>query len=214
MISSQRLIDSVRLNRLSNSDASTWSDSVLIVALNQALQMLALIRPDATAKTAAFPLIKGARQSLPDDGLRLLSVVCNIDPVTMSPTQVIRLVQKEDMDSASYSWLTAIGSIVREYVYDARNPKQFFIYPNVPVGSLVEIEYSATPSHIESGSIEQDIAIDAVYSQPLQELMLYKLLSGGINDGQSDKHFLVAMNLLGVKDAQDERLSSARKTEV
>lgn len=216
MLSSKTLLVGLRQTQLNDPEGVTWTDSVLIVALNEALCMLALVRPDATAKTAVLEVVKGARQSLPNDGLRLLSVICNIDTVTNEQAQVIRLVQKEDMDSANYTWLTAKGTIVREYVYDARNPKQFFIYPNVPIGSKIEIEYSATPSLVSSMSASDDIDIDidAIYAQPIQELILYKLLSGDSVNGQSGAdHLTIAMELLGLGNTQDERLSAARKTE-
>lgn len=206
MLSSQSLLNGVRMEQLTDADASTWSDSVLVMALNQALDMLVLARPDATAKNMVMGVVSGARQSIPSDGVRLLRVVCNIRS-DGTAGGIIRLVQKEDMDSISHSWLYATGLHVKEYMFDSRIPKQFFIYPTVISDSKIEIEYSARLARIEVASDEYDIAADAIYAQPIQEFMLHKLLpsSAGIN------HLRNALDLLGVKEAQDERVSAARK---
>ena len=65
MFSSQDLLNGVRMTQLNDPEAITWSDSALIIALNQALLMLALVRPDATSKIAEIDLSKGSRQFIP-----------------------------------------------------------------------------------------------------------------------------------------------------
>ena len=59
------------------------------------------------------------------------------------------------------------------------------------------------------------LPVDAIFAQPLQELMLYKLLSGDSSNGNTGAaHLQTAMDLLGVKDKADERVSSARRTSI
>ena len=64
-------------------------------------------------------------------------------------------------------------------------------------------------------NVNDPLPVDAVFAQPLQELMLYKLLSGDSSNGNTGAaHLQTAMDLLGVKDKADERVSSARRTSI
>lgn len=214
MFSSQDLLNGVRMTQLNDPDATTWSDSTLIIALNQALRMLSLVRPDATSKIAILPVIAGSRQFIPDDGVRLLRVVRNIDSVG-AIGRAVRLVQQEDMDSMSPDWHSASGTIVKEYMFDARSPKHFYIYPSVAIASKIEVEYSSYADDVTETNVGSTLPVSPIFAQPVQELMLYKLLSGDSTNGNSgNDHLRVAMELLGLKDAQDERVSSARRTSV
>ncbi|VCW98718.1 hypothetical protein BANRA_04029 [Acinetobacter baumannii] len=60
------LIDGVQATQLNDSEKIAWSET-LMSALNQAL-ILALVRPDATAKVAQLTCAAGTRQNLPPDG--------------------------------------------------------------------------------------------------------------------------------------------------
>ena len=214
MFSSQDLINGVRMTQLNDPDATTWSDTLMIIALNQALKTLVLVRPDATAKIATITLKEGSRQFIPLDGVRLLNVVRNINSDN-SIGVAVRLVQREDMDSMSPDWHVAKGTVVREYMFDSRSPKHFYIYPSVPAGKKLEIEYSSYAADVNIENVIEPLPVDAVFAQPLQELMLYKLLSGDSSNGNTGaSHLQTAMDLLGVKDKADERVSSARRTSI
>lgn len=212
MFSSQDLLNGVRMTQLNDPEAITWSDSALIIALNQALLMLSLVRPDATAKIATLSLDEGSRQLIPEDGVRLLRVVRNISSAG-TIGRAVRLVQQEDMDSMSPDWHNTKGTIVKEYMFDSRSPNHFYIYPTVPTGSKLEVEYSSYADNVTELNAGDALPVSPVFAQPVQELMLYKLLSGDASNGASgNDHLRVAMELLGVKDVQDERVSSARRT--
>lgn len=212
MFSSQDLLNGVRMTQLNDPDATTWSDATLIIALNQALRMLSLVRPDATSKIATLTMTTGSRQLIPEDGVRLLRVVRNISS-TGTIGRAVRLVQQEDMDSMSPDWHMTTGTIVKEYMFDSRSPKHFYVYPTVPTTSQLEIEYSSYADDVTELNAASALPVSPIFAQPVQELMLYKLLSGDSSNGNSgNDHLRVAMELLGVKDTQDERVSSARRT--
>lgn len=212
MITCQQLVTSLQQTQLNDPDGTTFTQEQLIVALNSALGMLCLLRPDATAKSAVIVMQRGARQQIPDDGARLIRVIANVRESGVTG-QVIRLVQKADLDSSSLKWMAAYGTHVKEYMFDPRVPKQFFIYPTVPPSVKVEIEYSANPRTITADNFDKALPVDAMYEQPIQELMMYKLLSGDATNGNSGAtHLQMATELLGVQSAQDERLSNARKS--
>lgn len=212
MISSRSVVEGLQRTQLNDPEGTTFQQAELIDALNQALRTLTLLRPDATAKNAIVNMALGARQQIPEDGVRLIRVICNMR-ANGHVGQVIRLVQKEDLDSSSHSWMAATGLLVKEYMFDARVPKQFFVYPTVPSSCQVEIEYSAHAKTITAENFDEPLPVDAMYSQPIQELMMYVLLSGDSTNGSSGTdHLQIAMQLLGVQDLNDERLSPSRKT--
>ncbi|WP_333613998.1 phage adaptor protein [Psychrobacter sp.] len=212
MFSSQDLLNGMRMTQLNDPDATTWSDATLIIALNEALRMLILFRPDASAKIATIDITEGSRQLIPENGVRLLRVVRNISALGESG-RAVRLVQQEDMDSMSPDWHNAAGTIVKEYMFDSRSPKHFYIYPTVPTASKLEIEYSSYADEVTELTVNNPLPVSPIFAQPVQELMLYKLLSGDSSNGASGAdHLRVGLELLGIKDTADERVSSARRT--
>ena len=213
MFSSQDLIQALRITQLNDPNATTWPDSVLLIALNEALRALVLARPDASSKIETVTLASGSRQFIPSDGVSLLRVVRNINS-DESVGPAVRLVQQEDMDSMSPNWHTTQGFMVKEYMFDARLPKHFYIYPTVTPGHKLEVEYSAYPPEVTELNVANTLPVAEIFSQPLQEMMLYKLLSGDATNGNSGAaHLQTAMELLGVKDAGSERVSPARRTQ-
>lgn len=200
-ITCQTLIDGVSATQLNDAEKITWSETLLTSALNQALAMLSLVRPDATSKVFEFACKKGTRQNLPDDGLRLLKVVRNLK-LDGAIGRAVRLVNISDLDSIAPNWHSDPEvDTTKEYMFDERSPKWFYVYPPAKAGLKLEIEYSAQPATITS--LDQLLPVDMVYMQPLQEFILYKLLSGEGGQGQGMQHYNTGMSLLGAKPAVD-----------
>ena len=200
-ITCQTLIDGVQATQLNDSEKIAWSETLLMSALNQALAILTLVRPDATAKVHEFNCVAGTRQNLPADGLRLLKVVRNIT-AGGAIGRAVRLVNISDLDSISPNWHAETPKdTVKEYMFDERSPKWFYVYPPAQASVKLEIEYSAQPTEITD--LSQPLPVDMVYMQPLQEFILYKLLSGEGGQGQGMQHYNTGMSLLGAKPAVD-----------
>ncbi|WP_151721061.1 phage adaptor protein [Acinetobacter ursingii] len=209
-VTCQFLLDGVSATQLNDVDKTTWSEELLLSALNQALVMLVLIRPDATAKIHTFECVKGTRQNLPVDGVRLLKVVRNIDAAG-EIGRSIKLVNISDLDAVSPNWHSRPPvAVVKEYMFDERAPKWFYVYPPANQGVKVEIEYSASPPEITDPS--QPLPVDIVFMQPLQEFMIYKLLSGDGGKGVGMQHLDVGLKLIGAKPTIDNYLSPAKET--
>lgn len=196
-----RLFNDARLTQLGDSDGVTWTNSSMVVAFNQAKNMLLGMRPDAFIKVEEFLLKKGTRQFLPSDGLRLLSVVRNVSNNGLG--RAIRLVSMSDLDSMNPDWHSITGVLIHEYMFDPRNPKQFYVYPSPAVDDsiMVELEYSAMPPDITDNDLANLLPFDSIYDQPLIELMLYKLLSGDNEQGRNNTvHMQAAIGMLGLQD--------------
>ena len=200
-ITCQTLIDGVQATQLNDSEKIAWSETLLMSALNQALAILTLVRPDATAKVHEFSCVAGTRQNLPADGLRLLKVVRNLT-AGGAIGRAVRLVNISDLDSIAPNWHAETPKdTVKEYMFDERSPKWFYVYPPAQASVKLEIEYSAQPTEITD--LSQPLPVDMVYMQPLQEFILYKLLSGEGGQGQGMQHYNTGMSLLGAKPAVD-----------
>lgn len=205
-----KLLTDLRMTQLNDVDKTTWSDPVLLIALNSALSMLTLMRPDASYKVATVSLVAGTRQYLPADGLRLLNVVRNINSDS-SIGRAISLVAIEDLDLKP-NWHLMTGSTVVHYCFDPRMPKQYYIYPAVPAATKLEIEYSRNIPELTEDDLDAPMPVDSVYNQPLQELMLFKLLSGDSSQGNTGQaHMAAAMGLLQVKGSSDQSTDPAVK---
>lgn len=197
----QVLLDGVQATQLNDVDKTTWSETLLISALNQALYILTLVRPDATAKVHQFVCVEGTRQNIPNDGLRLLNVVRNIK-ADGAIGRAVKLVKISDLDSIKPDWHSdATAEVAKEYMFDERSPKWFYVYPPVKAGVKLEIEYSAEPPLITDPA--QPLPVDLVYMQPLQEFIIYKLLSGDGGSGMGMQHLNTGLSLLGAKPNSD-----------
>jgi hypothetical protein len=198
-----RLFNDARLTQLGDADGVTWGISSMIIAYNQAKNMLLGMRPDACTKIEEVFLISGSRQYLPDDGLRLFNVVRNINQ-NGTIGRAIRQVSMAALDSSNPDWHNATGTVIHEFMFDPRSPKHFYVYPSPAtvgeVGMRVEIEYSAMPPDITEANLNETLPFDSVYDQPLIELMLYKLLSGDNEQGRNNSvHMQAAMGLLNIQ---------------
>lgn len=200
-ITCKELIDGVQQTQLNDVEKITYTEALLLSALNQALVLLVLVRPDASAAFHTLACAEGTRQVLPADGLRLLKVVRNIKP-DGKPGRIVNLVNQHDLDAADPDWHSGTPKqIIKEYMFDERSPTSFYIYPPAIEGTKLDIEYSKHPGQMTS--LQQELPVSDIYRQPLQEFILYKLLSGEGGQGQGMQHYNNGMALLGGKVTGD-----------
>ena len=203
------LFDDSRLTQLGDAEGITWDDRTLCIALNQAISLLLTMRPDATLKRSIIELDEDSRQQLPEDGLKLIKVIRNING-DGSIGQAIRVVQMDDLNSIHALWHTAKGNVIHEYCFDPLSPKTFYVYPSPSTGVLVriEIEYCALPAQINEQNLDELLPFDAIFDQAVIELMLYKLLSGDNQQGRNNtQHYQNAMSILQVQGQNSGAIS-------
>ena len=191
--------------QLSDVDKTTWSEVLLKSALNQAIGLLLLVRPDASARRIIHTCVAGTEQSLSSGYARLLKVIRNVTGASNTPGRAIRMVSMHDLDRGDPNWhSTTQSTIAHEYVFDEQNPTTFWLYPPIQAGTKVQIEASESLPAITS--LEDDFPLDSVFAQPVKELMLYLILS----DTQgSTNHYNLAMNMLDRKSVTDTRVNPA-----
>jgi hypothetical protein len=206
-----QLFNDLRNTQLNDPDGTTWPVATLLTALNAAIAMIVLLRPDAAYKVATVAMIAGTRQQLPSDGLRLLKLPRNIK-ADGSVGRAISIVEMSDMDLIP-DWHQANGGMVIHYMFDTRTPKQYYIYPAVPAGTQVDIEYSRNIPDITNSQLDDPLPLDPLYTQPLEELMMYKLLSGDSSEGDTGgTHLNTAFSILQVKANSENAVAPKTRT--
>ena len=202
------VINQVR-QKLNDPSAVTWSDTVLINALNEALQALVSYRPDAASYTAMMLLVAGTRQTLPSDGVRLLKVIRNKGVSGLSDAG--RAIRKADMlvqDALLPDWhLTNGQTVIDEYFYDPLQPKEFYVYPPAPVSPQIGIDISYVRVLPTITATTDTFPVDDYFAPAIQEWMLYSIWGSddeqSPNYGAAQGHLQTFFNLLQVKANSD-----------
>ena len=202
------VINQVR-QKLNDPSAVTWSNTVLINALNEALQALVSYRPDAASYTAMMLLVAGTRQTLPSDGVRLLKVIRNKGVSGLSDAG--RAIRKADMlvqDALLPDWhLTNGQTVISEYFYDPLLPKEFYVYPPAPVSPQIGIDISYVRVLPTITATTDTFPVDDYFAPAIQEWMLYSIWGSddeqSPNYGAAQGHLQTFFSLLQVKANSD-----------
>lgn len=174
----QSVIDRVQTT-LQDTTGVRWPVvSELVLWVNDAQREIALLKPDASAKNTTITLATGTKQDIPNDGNRLLRVVRNMTAaVGGNGLRAVRVVSREVLDAQTPDWHdpTVTGdaahtSIIKHYVYDEQNPRNFYVYPGVDGNAYLEIIYSANPSTVAQGD---SLDIPDIYANAVMNYVLY-----------------------------------------
>jgi hypothetical protein len=89
----------------------------------------------------------------------------------------VRLVQREVLDAQTPDWHDPLVSgdaahtdIVKHYIYDEQNPRNFYVYPGISGDAYLEIIYSANPSTVGQGD---NLDIPDIYANAVMNYVLY-----------------------------------------
>lgn len=202
----QVVLDDAR-KELNDPEEVRWSQVDLLSYLNDALQAVALMRPDAYATTSSVQLSTGTKQALPTGGTRLLKVTRNMGSNGTTAGRPIQLTDMATLDAMSTAWHTSAGAgTVYEYCYDPAVPKQFWVYPGVSSTTYVEIAYVAPPTAITNPRTT-DLPVDDSLSPALREWVLYRAWGGddesSPNAQQARDRRQAFLTLIGVKSQSD-----------
>ena len=149
----------------------------LVLWINDAQREIALLKPDASATNTTITLVDGTKQDIPTGGNRLLKVVRNMSAASNGTgKRAVRLVDAEVLNGQTPDWHdpsvsgdAAHTNIVKHYVYEEQNPRNFYVYPGVSGDAYLEIVYSSNPVTVsQSGNLTiPDIFANAVLNYVL-----------------------------------------------
>lgn len=182
-----------------------WSNTDIHGAIYEAEKVITIFRPDATATDVSFPLAVGVKQSIaalnPAPHL-LMSIKYNragdVDGRSVNRRSL------SDLDSINPNWRSASSSLViREYIFDKREPLIFYVSPPAATGAKVQLSYSAVPAEYGTVDGTTETTVSDVYEPMIVEWALYRLfgqdVEGSVNTARSAKHLQVFESMMGIK---------------
>lgn len=178
--------------------------------LNSAQRMVAINRPDATARMDLISLESGPRQTIPENCLSLLDLVRNMgtDQDNPEPGIPIIKVERSALDTYDAGWYQgADATEIYNYAYDKlTNPLVYWVSPSPAPGVVVEAVLPIDPPAIEGP--DDDLSMPGIYHAPLVHWMLWEIMGGDNSDVNFNKalqHYKAFHQVLGVKLQTDLR---------
>lgn len=212
----QSVVDRVQVT-LQDTTGVRWPVTAeLVTFVNDAQREIALLKPDATAVNTTITLSSssGTKQSIPTDGNRLLNVVRNKAAASDSSNggRAIRLVKIEELDAQHPDWHSpsvtgdaAHTNIVRHFVYDERNPRNFYVYPGIgSTAAYIELVYSQNPATI---ALNANLGLPDIFANAVMDYVLYRCYikdaeSAG-NSNRANTHYSLFLNSITGKGMID-----------
>lgn len=175
----------------------------LVLWINDAQREIALLKPDASAINETITLADGTKQDIPSAGNRLLKVVRNMSAASGGTgKRAVRLVDAEVLNGQSPDWHdpTVAGdaahtNIVKHYIYEESNPRNFYVYPGVSGTAYLEIIYSSNPTTVAQGG---NLSIPDIFANAVMNYVLYmaymKDAEYAGNSQRANSHFALFTN--------------------
>jgi hypothetical protein len=175
----------------------------LVLWINDAQREIALLKPDASAINETITLADGTKQDIPSAGNRLLKVVRNMSAASGGTgKRAVRLVDAEVLNGQTPDWHdpTVAGdaahtNIVKHYIYEESNPRNFYVYPGVSGAAYLEIIYSSNPTTVAQGG---NLSIPDIFANAVMNYVLYmaymKDAEYAGNSQRANSHFALFTN--------------------
>lgn len=194
---------------LLDADGTRWADSELLSWINSGQRFIALVRPDAVSSNFTITLAAGTKQAIPADGFRLLDIVRNIKPDNTGG-RAVRYCDREALDATEPGWHYATAKQeIRNYVFDNRDPTNFYVSPPALNTSKLEIIYAKKPT--DASTTASTLTLLDIYEDPLLNYVLYRAYSKdaefGQNSALSGGYLSTCMSMLGAKTQRDAAFS-------
>jgi hypothetical protein len=160
--------------------------------------------------TVEKSLVAGSKQDLKAAGLaaaKLIEITRNVNNSEQFFGGV-RLINREILDSQKPDWhAETLSGNIQHYMYDPRNPLEFYVYPPAKTTAVLEIIYSKYPTDINEasalGSVTGNLSVPDIYSNVVQDYILYRAYSKDSeyagNAQRAQAHYGAFANALGIE---------------
>ncbi len=196
---------------LQDTTGTRWPKDELLGWLNDGQREVVLHRPDTGAINAAIPITAAkSKQTLPAAALKLINITRNVtatDPDTITASGgAIRRIERRVLDDQVPDWHSMTDSKVAHFVYDERDPKTFYVYPQLSADGYVEGVYSSAPADVTTPDSEV-ISLDDIYANAILDYVLFRAYSKdadyAANSQRAVGHYQSFMGSLGVSIQSD-----------
>lgn len=192
---------------------TSFTSAQLVAWWNDAQRVIAIARPDLVVVTEPFLLGKSTvRQVAPSGTNKIIDITKNLGIDGGTHGKAIRLIDRASLDEYDDRWTIGNGAtIIKEWAYDERNPRVFYVYPkpNATTDVYVELIRSSTP--VDCVDENSEINVPNICVPAGVSWMLYRCFS---RDSEETPNYARAQGfktecfeLLGVKSASDKQMS-------
>lgn len=169
---------------LQDGDAVHWTATELRDWLNEGMRAIVTVKPNATAATAALPLVQGTKQTLPVQYTMLHKVVRNTNGKAVKT-----LARREILDSQIPDWHNTaslpFNAMVDMVLQDPMSPREFYVVPGNTGSGSIEAIVGFVPVPIplpntgvlDVSSYTTVVPMDDVYQGILLDLVLFRSFS-------------------------------------
>lgn len=163
----QAVIDKAQIV-LVDETAVRWPETELLGWLNEGVQVISTLRPDSTNVVGNITLVAGTKQALPTGATALLDIPRNVDGRAVRQTRMALL------DAQRPTWHTDTAGATRNYAYDPRTPRVFYVYPPAEAGAQVEAKYQVATTAVAAGT---NVPLGDEFVPALLDYVLYRAFS-------------------------------------
>ena len=135
----QHIVNDVRLLVQDTKSPYRYADSDILAMVNQAINRLAILRPDLVADIGTMNCVQGAVQRAPADSIRLMEVLQVVGGGNMNE------INREAVDLMFPTWQTMTPTTPSNWIRHPRNPNMFMVYPPATAGVQLSVEYAQSP---------------------------------------------------------------------
>lgn len=131
-----------------------WPADELFDWLNDGQREVVMLKPDVntTTKEDFSPTADATLQSIPSAGLMLIDVTRN--RYGSGTKAAVRRIDRQILDDQRNTWHgEASVDDVKHWMFDERNPKDFYLYPAPSSNTVLEIVYASAPNDVAPGSV-------------------------------------------------------------
>jgi hypothetical protein len=192
---------------LHDTDPKVWSSDLKIRFINEALDALASVRPDAFAVTEDLTLIASTpKQEIHITGYRLLNVMMNDAGAPIKKTTI------EALNDTVPAWTVTEDSAIESFAFNEENPTVFWVQPVPNAALVIVVTYAKEPTIVTTDSITlgiSDIYIPAVKNYVLSKC--YGMSTQGADTTKSKQYMDDFYKVLGLKFQSDATLKQVQE---
>jgi hypothetical protein len=164
-----------------------WSRALLLDYINLAQVMTVTVQPQANTVYRKMQLQPGALQKMQPDDIQLETITRNMGSDGQTPGPTISMTDRPTMDSQLSTWSTPQAGVseIQNYIFDERVRDAFYVYPPVPSGTPMWIEYVSAQRPLDLATEDDLLSLVDIYIIQVLRFVLYLCLSFQLDNPSS-----------------------------
>lgn len=161
---------------LQDPSAKRWTEANVYEWVHEGELELLGAAPRAASSTVNLDITQNvAQQTLPATYMALLDLVSNMGTDGATPGAAISRTTIDRMQAAKPTWRRDLGTAVRQYMQDERDPRLFYVWPRVSATTKAEARVVLLP--VLCTDMADALVCSDEWKAALVEYVLYKAFS-------------------------------------